>query len=110
MYMYARKTIRKYKGAATAITQDIYDLSTNYNVYGKSIINNSFFKCIFKVDEENTKNLANLIDITENEIKKIRNIKRGECLFMLNNNNSIIKISSSKYEQGIIEQLGGGNV
>ena len=104
------KTIRKYKGAATAITQDIYDLSTNGNVYGKSIINNSFFKCIFKVDAENTKNLANLINITENEMKKIRNIKRGECLFMLNNNNSIIKISSSKYEQGIIEQLGGGNV
>lgn len=101
------KTIRKYKGAATAITQDITDLLTNNNIYGKSIINNSYFKCIFKIEEENTKRLKELIHVSENEINKIKLIKRGECLLMLNNNNSIIKISSCEYEKNIIERSGG---
>ena len=104
------KTIRKYNGAATAITQDISDLIINKNIYGKAIINNSYFKCIFKMDEENVKNLSELVLLSESEKIKINKIKRGECLLMLNNNNSILNICSSEYEKSIIEQGEGCDV
>lgn len=96
------KTIRKYGGGATAITQDISDLVVNKNVYGKSIINNSCFKCIFKLDEENIIALKQLIFISEAEEQRITSVSRGECLLMLDKNNVVINISSSKYESNII--------
>lgn len=104
------KTIRKYNGAATAITQDISDLVVNKNIYGKTIINNSYFKCIFKLDEENLKALSELVLLSESEKIKISNIKRGECLLMLNNNNSMLNISSSQYEKSIIDKKEGMDV
>lgn len=42
------KTIRKYGGSATAITQDVSDLfSLEKGTYGKSILNNSSIKTFF---------------------------------------------------------------
>ena len=50
------KTIRKYGGGATAITQDVSDLfSLEEGAYGKSILNNSELKLFFSLEEENRK-------------------------------------------------------
>ncbi|MBE5821723.1 MAG: DUF87 domain-containing protein [Clostridiales bacterium] len=97
------KTIRKYKGGATAITQDISDLIINQNVYGKAIINNSSIKAIFKLNEENISELKNLIYISENEKDRILNLLRGECLLIINKNNILLNVSSSEFEKDIIE-------
>lgn len=97
------KTIRKYKGGATAITQDISDLIINQNVYGKAIINNSSIKAIFKMNEENISELKNLIYISENEKERILNLLKGECLLIINKNNVLLNISSSEFEKDIIE-------
>ena len=97
------KTIRKYKGGATAITQDINDLIINENAYGKTIINNSSIKVIFKLNEENIFELKKLIYISENEKERILNLLRGECLLIVNKNNVLLNVSSSEFEKNIIE-------
>lgn len=97
------KTIRKYNGVATSITQDIQDLIVNQNVYGKTIINNSMFFCIFKQDIENIQNIKTIIELTEFEQALIKKLKQGECLFKIYGNSFLLKITSSNYEKGIIE-------
>ncbi len=97
------KTIRKYNGSAFAITQDISDLLINKELYANTIINNSCFKCIFKMNEENIQNLKSLIYLSEQEIYRINNLSRGECLLIADNDDLIINISSCDYEKNIIE-------
>ena len=96
------KTIRKYNGSAFAITQDISDLTSNKDLYANTIINNSCFKAIFKLNEENIKCLKNLIYLSDQEIYRINNLSRGECLLIADNEDLIINISSSDYEKNII--------
>lgn len=100
------KTIRKYKGGATAVTQDISDFVVNKNIYGKTIINNSNIKVIFKLNEENILELNKLISISENEKDRILNLLKGECLLINNNNNVMLNVACSEYEKKIIEYKG----
>lgn len=97
------KTIRKYNGSAFAVTQDISDLTSNKDIYANTIINNSCFKTIFKLNEENIKSLNSLIYLSEQEIYRINNLSRGECLLIADNEDLIINISSCDYEKNIIE-------
>ena len=97
------KTIRKYNGSAFAITQDISDLTVNRDLYANTIINNSCFKVIFKLNDENIKCLKNLIYLSEQELYRINNLSRGECLLIADNEDLIINISSSDYEKNIID-------
>ena len=67
------KTIRKYGGGATAITQDVSDLfSLEEGAYGKSILNNSELKLFFSLEEENIKTLEKYIDINQKEKIEIK--------------------------------------
>lgn len=55
------KTIRKYGGAATAITQDANDFfALDEGIYGKGILNNSSIKCIFQLEEGDVASLEKL--------------------------------------------------
>lgn len=77
------KTIRKYGGGATAITQDVSDLfSLEEGAYGKSILNNSELKLFFSLEEENIKTLEKYIDINEKEKIEIKSLRKGESLFL----------------------------
>ena len=77
------KTIRKYGGGATAITQDISDLfSLDEGAYGKSIINNSELKIFFNLEEENIKTLEKYIDINYKEKIEIKSLKKGNVYFL----------------------------
>lgn len=78
------KTIRKYGGGATAITQDVSDLfSLEEGAYGKSILNNSELKLFFSLEEENIKTLEKYIDINEKEKIEIKSLRKGESLFFV---------------------------
>ena len=98
------KTIRKYGGGATAITQDVSDLfSLEEGAYGKSILNNSELKLFFSLEEENIKTLEKYIDINQKEKIEIKSLRKGECLFFVGKDHILTKIDSDKFEQELIE-------
>ena len=98
------KTIRKYGGGATAITQDVSDLfSLEEGAYGKSILNNSELKLFFSLEEENIKTLEKYVDINQKEKIEIKSLRKGECLFFVGKDHIITKINSDKFEQELIE-------
>ena len=98
------KTIRKYGGGATAITQDVSDLfSLEEGAYGKSILNNSELKLFFSLEEENIKTLEKYIDINQKEKIEIKSLRKGECLFFVGKDHILTKIKSDKFEQELIE-------
>ena len=98
------KTIRKYGGGATAITQDVSDLfSLEEGAYGKSILNNSELKLFFSLEEENIKTLEKYVDSNQKEKIEIKSLRKGECLFFVGKDHILTKINSDKFEQELIE-------
>ena len=98
------KTIRKYGGEATAITQDVSDLfSLEEGAYGKSILNNSELKLFFSLEEENIKTLEKYININEKEKIEIKSLRKGESLFFVGQDHILTKINSDKFEKELIE-------
>ena len=97
------KTIRKYGGAATAITQDINDFfSLDDGKYGKGIINNSSIKCMFQMEENDIKSLESILNLSENEKSKLQSINRGICLMNVGREHVMVKIEASKLEHKFI--------
>lgn len=97
------KTIRKYGGAATAITQDINDFfALDDGVYGKGILNNSNIKCVFQVEENDIRILKEVMNLSEVEIYKILNSERGTCLMYAGRNHLLVKVLASEYEHSFI--------
>lgn len=97
------KTIRKYGGAATAITQDINDFfSLNDGKYGKGILNNSSIKTIFQLEENEINVLKENLNLSEEEIYKVQNAKRGTCILYAGNNHLYINIKASEKEHEYI--------
>lgn len=97
------KTIRKYGGAATAITQDISDFfMLEDGKYGKGILNNSSVKCIFQLEETDLNILDKAIQISEEEKYRIINMKRGTAIIHAGRNNLMIDVVSSPKEHQYI--------
>jgi hypothetical protein len=98
------KTIRKYGGSATAITQDVSDLfSLEKGTYGKSILNNSSIKAFFSLEEENIKILSENTNLSELEKIEIKGLKKGESLMFVGDNHIKVKIEADEFERKIIE-------
>lgn len=97
------KTIRKYGGAATAITQDINDFfSLDNGKYGKGILNNSSIKTIFQLEENDIQILKENLNLSEEEVYKIQTAKRGECLLYAGTSHMLVKIEASPKENEYI--------
>lgn len=93
------KTIRKYGGAVTAITQDINDFFTlEDGKFGKGILNNSSIKTIFQLEENDLKLLKENLNLSEEEILKIPTSKRGQCVICAGTNHVEAKVVSSEKE------------
>ena len=102
------KTIRKYNGSAVAITQDISDLfSIDDGKFGSTILNNSAFKTIFSLNDENINEISKNIYLSDNEKILIRGLKKGESFIQAEREKVIIEIIADNLEQIIIE--GGKN-
>lgn len=98
------KTIRKYNGAAVAITQDISDLfSIDDGKCGLTILNNSAFKSVFSLDDENINKLNKYLYISKNEKILIRGLRKGESFIQAEKDKMVIEIKSSKKEKQIIK-------
>ena len=93
------KTIRKYGGSSTAITQDVSDLfSLEEGTYGKSILNNSSNKVFFSLEEENIMLLSKYTNLSEKEKIEIKSLKRGECLMFAGDDHILTKIDVADFE------------
>jgi type IV secretory pathway VirB4 component len=97
------KTIRKYGGGATAITQDVSDFfSLEDGKYGKAIVNNSALKIILQLEEEDVKILKNIINISEEEEIKIKSFERGVGLFFAGRNHTVVRVKAYDKEYNAI--------
>ena len=97
------KTIRKYGGAGTVITQDTNDFfALHEGEFGKGIINNASIKCVFQLEENELKAIEGLIRLSENEKNKIAYLKRGECLLEVGREHVMMKVEASKMEHELI--------
>lgn len=98
------KTLRKYHTSIITITQDITDFFSYENGnYGKGILNNCGFKLFFRMEFSDRKILENLSSIGMDEIQKIYKLDKGQSLLNFSNNQVILTIKPSQYEEKIME-------
>lgn len=98
------KTIRKLRAGIVIITQDISDIFSEKNInYGKSMLNNCFFKVIFKLDFNDISVLNKISGINHEILESINLLDKGESLIMFNNNSTKLFIQASNYEKELIE-------
>lgn len=97
------KTIRKYGGGVTAITQDIDDFfALDEGRYGRGILNNSSIKAVFQLEENEINVLKENLMLSEEEVIKIQNSKRGNCLLYAGGNHIEAKVIASQNEHQYI--------
>ena len=97
------KTIRKYGGGATAITQDISDFFMLENgKYGKGILNNSAVKVMFQLEETDIETLEKTINISQDEKYRLINLKRGTSIIHAGRNALMVDIIASPKEHEYI--------
>ena len=97
------KTIRKYGGSAHGISQDVLDLfSLEEGIYGKSLLSNSEIKIIFSLEQENITLLKRYIDISDEEMEKIKKLRQGECVLQTVESKTYMKVESTEVESEII--------
>ncbi len=105
------KTIRKLNTGIIIITQDISDLFDKKNVnYGKSILNNCFFKVVFKLDFNDVNVLSKISGIDNEILEEIKLLNKGEAMVAFNNNNTRILIEATNYEKELIEGDNNKNI
>lgn len=97
------KTIRKYGGAATAITQDISDFfMLQEGKYGRGILNNTSVKVLFQMEENDINILENIINLSEEERIRMINMPRGTAIIHAGGNTLMVDVISSKKEHQFI--------
>lgn len=99
------KTIRKFNASAVAITQDISDLfSIDDGKFGSTILNNSAFKTIFSLNDENINKISKYLYLSDNEKILIRGLKKGECFMQVERDKILIEILSGAEEKKILKE------
>ncbi len=97
------KTIRKYGGAATAITQDISDFFLlEDGKYGRGILNNSSMKCMFQLEENDIHILKDIIHLSEEEMYRLVNMPRGTAIMHAGKNILMMDVIASSKEHALI--------
>lgn len=97
------KTIRAYNGAAFVMTQNITDFfSLNDGEYGRAIITNADTKIIMQLPDNEIEILRSAVQLTDDECKKIPQLKRGNGLVVASNSKIFAEFTASEYEAKII--------
>lgn len=97
------KLIRGYNGGACIATQDINDFfSLNDGEYGNAILSNSEIKMLLKLKPKEAEFVRNQLSLTQEEIRNIKNFKRGQCLICAGANHIPVNITGSEYETDLI--------
>lgn len=97
------KIIRGYGGSAICATQDLNDFfALEDGKYGKGIINNSKTKIVLNLENKEAKTVKELLDLSQNEYKKIIQFGRGHGLISTNGNNVPVEFIASPLENRLI--------
>ena len=95
------KIIRGFNGGACIATQDIKDFfSLNGGEYGNAILSNS--KMLLKLNPNEAEFVKDELKLTREEIRNIKNFRRGQCLICANANHIPVNITGSDYETELI--------
>ena len=102
------KTIRGFKGAAIAATQDLYDFfSLDDGKYGRAIINNSQSKMILNLEPDEAKYVRSALNLTKAEVQTVTKLDRGEALVCLGSDRIPVAIRASAEEERLIASVPG---
>jgi len=97
------KIIRGYGGSAICATQDLEDFfALEGGKYGKGIINNSKTKIILNLENKEAMAVRELLQLSEEEYKKIIRFPKGHGLLSANGNNVPIHFKASDLENDLI--------
>ena len=97
------KIIRGYGGGAIAATQDLSDFfGLEDGKYGRAIINNSKNKIILNLEQDEAKNVQEVLKLSRTEVRSITQFERGEALISNNTNKVPVIVKVSKVESGMI--------
>lgn len=98
------KTIRKLNAGIVTITQDISDFfAKDYEMYGKSMINNSFIKMFFKMEYSDSEVLGKTGVLNSEEITEISKLNKGSMVMLLGSNIMKLNVKSNEYEDKLIK-------
>jgi type IV secretory pathway VirB4 component len=93
------KVIRGYGGAAIGATQDIADFfALDEGKYGKGIINNSRFKVVLQLEEDEAFRVQKVLSLSDEETLQIIRNQRGQGLLCANRNRVSIEFRASQRE------------
>ena len=98
------KSIRGYGGAAIFATQDLYDImNTAGGKLGYTFVNNAKIKILTHSDSSRElEALQKTIDLTDEEIEKLKIYKRGECLLIANKNHVPMQFVANQMEHDLV--------
>lgn len=97
------KTLRKKKAGIIAISQDVCDLfSFDKGSFGKSILNNSNMKCLFKMEWQDLEILEKILN-KRDVLDEVKKLMRGNALVSMGNTNFSLQVEATKYEHELIE-------
>ena len=97
------KIIRGYGGSAICATQDVNDFfALEDGKYGKGIINACKTKIILNLEKKEAETVRDLLDLSEDEYKKILQFDKGHALFSASGNNVPVYVRASKMENDLI--------
>lgn len=97
------KTFRKKKASTVIISQDICDLfNVDNGNFGKSILNNTSMKVLFKMEWSDIEILERLLKNKE-QIEIIKRLERGKAYMSVDNTNFELQIQGTEFEHKLIE-------
>ena len=94
---------RAYNTAIIFASQDINDFfSLEGGKYGKAIISNSKTKIVLNLEPHEAERCAEVLNLTDTELHKIKNFDRGHGLLSSNGNNIAVHFQASALENSLI--------
>ncbi len=103
-----QRRARKYNTGTIVITQQPSDFTDpNVITQGKAIFDNSSYYLIMGLRKQAAEDLAQLLDINENEIESIKNYNQGEALFICGSKRLQVSVIVTQAELDSFGSKGG---
>ena len=101
-----QRRARKYNTGTIIITQQPSDfIASNMIMHGKAIFDNASYYLIMGLRKQAAEDLAQLIDLNENEVESIKRYNQGEGLFVCGNRRMQVEVVLTDAE---LESFGSG--
>jgi len=101
-----QRRARKYNTGTIIITQQPSDfIASNMIMHGKAIFDNASYYLVMGLRKQAAEDLAQLIDLNENEVESIKRYNQGEGLFVCGNRRMQVEVVLTDDE---LESFGSG--